>query len=79
MPPNACGSPHVHDVPSIYPYRLASEPGIHAQSRIETREALTHVTSRVEPTVPPEATAAKVGGRIYADVVVRANGTVESV
>jgi hypothetical protein len=54
-------------------------PILHSQNRVETREALTHVVKRVEPVLPQEAVAARVGGTVYADVIIRADGTVESV
>jgi hypothetical protein len=50
-----------------------------AQDRVDSKEALTHVVKRVDPERPPAAVAAKVGGKVYADVVVRNDGTVESV
>src|SRR5688572_5736313 len=50
-----------------------------AQNRVETNEALARVVKRVEPVPPQAAIAAKVGGDVYADVTVRADGIVESV
>jgi hypothetical protein len=66
---------------ALVPVVLLLLVGAHlsAQNRVDAREALTHVTKRIDPTVPKEAAEAKVGGKVYADVIIRADGTVESV
>jgi TonB family protein len=46
--------------------------------RIETAEALSNILHRVEPTVPPEAQAAKAGGAVIMDVVIDTKGLVTS-
>lgn len=50
-----------------------------APVRFDTAEALKQVVKRVEPSLPPEIVAANPGAVLAADVVVRADGTVESV
>ncbi len=50
-----------------------------AYPRVETAKALAQILKRVDPVIPPEATAKKVGGTVIADVVIAANGTVSSV
>ena len=47
--------------------------------RFDTDVALKQVTKRVEPVLPPDLVTANPGAVLAADVVVRANGTVESV
>jgi TonB family protein len=48
-------------------------------SRVPTDVAMKQLIKRVDPIVPPEATAARVGGPVIADVIVSPKGTVESV
>lgn len=50
-----------------------------APVRIDTAVALAQVAKRVEPMYPPDAVTANPGAVIAADVVVRVDGTVESV
>ena len=47
--------------------------------RIETAEALSQVLKKVDPEVPAEAVAAKIGGAVIADVVIGPTGTVSSI
>jgi len=47
--------------------------------RVTTEIAMTHVVKRVEPMLPANLVASGVGGTVIADVIVRANGTVELV
>ena len=60
---------------------LASAVSLLAQAlpRVPTEQALGSVVKRVDPVAPAIAVAAKVGGPVAADVVIRADGTVESV
>lgn len=46
--------------------------------RVETREALQQLVTRVEPAPPPESVAAGIGGLVVAEIVVGVNGAVES-
>jgi tetratricopeptide (TPR) repeat protein len=50
-----------------------------APPRVPTEQALASVVKRLEPVAPAIAVAAKVGGPVASDVVIRADGTVESV
>ena len=47
--------------------------------RIETAEALSQVLKKVDPEVPAEAVAAKIGGAVIADVVIGPTGAVSSI
>ena len=47
--------------------------------RIETAEALSQVLKKVDPEVPAEAVAAKIGGAVIADVIIGPTGTVSSI
>ncbi len=47
--------------------------------RVSTEVALKQLVKRVEPIVPPEAAAARVGGPVIADLIVGPKGAVESV
>jgi tetratricopeptide (TPR) repeat protein len=58
---------------------LAAAAPLGAQTRVPFKEALTHVQKRVDPLLPPEAVLLRVGGLVLADVVIRADGTVDSV
>jgi tetratricopeptide (TPR) repeat protein len=64
---------------SVFLVFVLAPSRIDAQSRVPFPEALTHLVKRVDPIAPPQAAAAKVGGMVYADVVIRADGTVEAV
>jgi len=48
-------------------------------ARVDTAHAMKQIVKQVEPIVPPAAAAAKIGGLVVADIIVRINGTVESV
>jgi TonB family protein len=50
-----------------------------AAPRIPTAQALAAVVKKVDPIVPPAAVSAKAWGAVIANVIVRADGTVESV
>ncbi|HEY1308567.1 MAG TPA: energy transducer TonB [Vicinamibacterales bacterium] len=50
-----------------------------APVRFDTAEALKQTVKRVEPSLPPDIVAANPGAVLAADVVIRADGTVESV
>jgi tetratricopeptide (TPR) repeat protein len=50
-----------------------------APVRFDTAEALKQAVKRVEPSLPPAIVAANPGAVLAADVVIRADGTVESV
>jgi hypothetical protein len=52
---------------------------IGAPVRFDTADALKQILKRVEPSVPADLVAANPGAVLAADVVVRADGTVESV
>ena len=47
--------------------------------RIETAEALSQLVKKVDPEVPAEAVAAKIGGAVIADVIIGPAGTVSSI
>src|ERR1051325_8596207 len=47
--------------------------------RFDTAVAVKQLTKRVEPIFPPELVTANPGAVLAADLIVRANGTVESV
>ena len=47
--------------------------------RIETAEALAQIVKKVDPEVPAEAVAAKIGGAVIADVIIGPNGTVSDI
>ncbi len=47
--------------------------------RVAPDVAMANVVTRVDPVLPIDVTAAKIGGDVIADVVIRADGTVESV
>src|SRR6187401_3210110 len=58
---------------------LAAAP-IQAQlpPRVEMEEVSRQVLTRVDPVTPPAAAAAKIGGLVIAEIIIRVNGTVES-
>ncbi|HEY0871910.1 MAG TPA: TonB family protein [Vicinamibacterales bacterium] len=58
---------------------LALMPAQANAVRIETAEALSQIVKRVDPAVPAEAHAAKVGGTVIADVIVDTKGVVTTV
>jgi tetratricopeptide (TPR) repeat protein len=61
-------------------FGCALAPGFaFGQNRVDSKEALAHVVTRVDPERPRAAVEAKVGGKVYADVIVRTDGRVESV
>lgn len=47
--------------------------------RVETAAALAQLVKRVDPVVPPEAAAKRIGGIVIADVLIGASGTVSGV
>jgi TonB family protein len=47
--------------------------------RVSMNDAKAHILTKVDPIVPPEATQARVGGIVSAEVVIRADGSVEAV
>lgn len=53
--------------------------GAQTPRRIETAQALQQIVSRVDPVVPKEAAAKKIGGIVIADVIVDRTGRVASV
>jgi tetratricopeptide (TPR) repeat protein len=58
---------------------MGSPPAARAQARVPTEDAMKQLIKRVDPIVPPEAVAQKVGGPVVADIIVSPKGTVESV
>lgn len=61
--------------PEAQSVRLAQS----APPRVDMNEALRQIVKMVEPVVPPEAAAAKIGGTVVTEAIIRVNGTVESV
>jgi TonB family protein len=47
-----------------------------APKTVSTTEAKTHITQRVEPTVPPLAKAARIGGKVKLHIVISPSGQV---
>ena len=58
---------------------LALQAANPAPVPVSTDDAKAHVLRKVDPVVPPEAAAAQIGGIVSAEVVIRSNGTVETV
>lgn len=62
--------------------RLATVPCLLAQNEIPeiaTDDATNHLSKKVEPITPPIAKLTKTGGPVTADIVIAADGSVESV
>jgi tetratricopeptide (TPR) repeat protein len=67
---------HCRSVPYALPQAALAQG---AAPRIPTPQALAATIKKVDPIVPPAAVSAKVWGTVIANVIVRADGTVESV
>jgi tetratricopeptide (TPR) repeat protein len=66
-------------IPLILAAILALQAAAPSPMPMSMDDAKAHVLKKVDPVVPPEAAAAQIGGIVSAEVVIRSNGTVETV
>ena len=67
---------------SIHPILVAIvalQANAPAPVRVSMADAKAHIVHKVDPVVPPEAAAARIGGTVSAEIVIRTSGAVETV